>query len=744
MEKDLIEKGGYVIILLMYATLTGIIKGEVIDENKVPLIGANVVIENTALGAATDENGEFTIYDVPVGTHTITASVIGYETAKVPYIVVSTTRPAYIEVRLRIQPMFVGSIKVVASYFLPKEEAVSGMEMSREEIRRTTGVAGDVSRMVQTMTGVSTPSDDRNDIVVRGGTPNENLYLIDGIWVPSLSHFSALGSAGGSIGLINADFLKKIRFYGGGFGPEYGNALSSVIDIQYKEGTKDRRYYLFDVSMAGAGLSLDGHIGKCRYLFSARRSFLDLLQFLGAEFPGVPQYYDIQGKFTYPITSSIENRNKLSFIFLEGKSWIELTDWEGMGEDSEIWNKFSERVAGITFKRVTGGYLLNSTLSYSRPVYVVEVESQDFNYTNNSFEEHLPLTIGLEIPNRFMDISTGGDFMFHSWEHWITEEDSTGLDTLINHNDTTFSAGYYIKFSKRFKNLLLSTGGRISYLDFTKDRSLSSMISISYDLTRKLTLNAGYGRYHQHPSFIWLTSHENNKALKDMESIHHIAGIEYLITEDTKISLEAYYKLYRDYPVDEEDSFRILLNEGASYEGYINFNPLVSQGKGEARGIDISIQKRFSHNFYGNVSYSYANTKLKPLNGEELKSVFVSPHSFKSLLGVELPRNFEIGCKFAWAEGRYYYPIDSLASANEGYTMRDYSRLEQYPDYHTLAIRISRREYYKKFTIEWYNEIDNVYNRKNIREHYWDDTNQEIKASYQWGFMFVGGLHIEF
>lgn len=730
-------------MLILFSSLTGVIKGKVFDEyGKTPLAGVNIFIENTFIGAATDEKGEFVIADVPVGLKTVVFSMIGYEQLKIPYVVVKANMVEYLEVKLKSTPVILGGITVFSSYFPPKEDVISGTEFSKDEIIRTTGVAEDVSRMVQTMAGVFTPSDDRNDIVVRGGSPNENVYLIDNIPIPSLSHFQTMGTSGGPIGIINSSFIRSLKFLSGGFNAEYGNAISSVVDIEYKKGDLEKRNYLFDISMAGAGLNLDGYVGKIHYLFSVRRSFLDLLTLLGSfEYGGIPQYYDVQGKITYNVSKDDE----MNLLFLGGRSWIEIT--AGDTGNLSVFDRFNEEVVGINYKKIIGKGIIKSSISYSRPLYVVSTDytgEKAFEYRNNSYEEHIPFYFNFNYLT-FADIKTGFDFDYKMWKHWITYEDSTGLDTVVDKKDKSYSAGYFIQISKKFKRLLFNTGLRLSYFDYTGDYNLSPRFSLSYDISHRINFSLAYGIYYQNPLLIWLTSNEENKTLKDIKCTHYIAGISYLLFDDTKLSLEGYYKKYDDYPVDTEDSTRILINEGASYEGFINFNPMLSQGYGYARGVDINLHKKYSRNFYSNICYSYIDTRFYALDTSILlKSVFTPEHIFKSNIGISLPKNFEIGAKFEYSKGKYYYPIDSLMTAIEDRIIRDYTSLKEYPPYHRLDLRLSRREYHKNFTIEWYWEANNVYNRKNISLYGWDFENKKIKEYYQWALMIVGGFKIQF
>ena len=182
---------------------------------------------------------------------------------------------------------------MTASFFRrTPEQAVSVQRLSFEEIRRSPGGFEDVVRAVAVFPGVAQVSAGRNDLIVRGGAPSENIYVVDNLEIPNINHFGTQGSGGGPLSYINLDFVRETSFSTGGFGARYGDRLSSVLTIDLREGRTDRLGGKATISATQFGLNLEGPIGENgTFLVSARRSYLDLI-FRASGFSFVPEYWD--------------------------------------------------------------------------------------------------------------------------------------------------------------------------------------------------------------------------------------------------------------------------------------------------------------------------------------------------------------------------------------------------------------------------------------------------------------------
>jgi hypothetical protein len=280
---------------------TGVVAGRVLDKGtNEPLAGANVVVVGTGLGASTNIEGDFRIEFVPIGVCAVRVSAVGYAPFTKSDVVVSIARPAELHIPLIEASIELDSVQVTARYFqkLP-ETPLSTFVQSNEEIRRLPGGLEDVVRAISILPGIARVDAGRNDLIIRGGAPSENLFLIDNIEVPNINHFGTQGATGGPLSFVNLDYVEGTSFSTGGFGVQYGDKLSSVLSINLRDGRKDRIGGKATISASQFGLNLEGpvdHSGS--FVFSARRSYLDFI-FKAAGLSFVPEYWDFLAKGEY-------------------------------------------------------------------------------------------------------------------------------------------------------------------------------------------------------------------------------------------------------------------------------------------------------------------------------------------------------------------------------------------------------------------------------------------------------------
>jgi hypothetical protein len=206
--------GSLIALGLVYAQeqiQTNSLVGRVVDkETNEPIVGANVVVVGTTLGASTDAEGKFRINRVPVGFYALRISSIGYTPFTKSDIVVSSSRPTELLIPLMETSIQVEGVEVEATYFqrLP-ETPLSSFAQSNEEIRRLPGGLEDVVRAISILPGVAQVDAGRNDLIVRGGAPSENLFVIDNIEVPNINHFGTQGATGGPLSYVNLDYVEN-------------------------------------------------------------------------------------------------------------------------------------------------------------------------------------------------------------------------------------------------------------------------------------------------------------------------------------------------------------------------------------------------------------------------------------------------------------------------------------------------------------------------------------------------------
>ncbi len=338
------------------ASMNGKIVGVVIDRrSRQPVPGANVVIEQTTHGASTGEDGRFIITGVPVGTYTVRCSCVGYTAVRLSDVVVGTGRPVQLEARLDEESLSnVDEVVATGSLFSrPKEVTTSSYGLNYEEIRRAPGALGDVDRIMQSMPGVVPTNDQRNDLVVRGGSPSENLTLVDNVEVPNLSHFGTQGASGGPISMLNTEFIREADFMAGGFPAQYGGKLSSVLNVLLREGNRENIAGDVDVSFAGAGVIAEGPLGsRGSWMAAARRSFLDLI-IHNYGLTAVPRYSNYQAKAVY----DLDAENKLWFVSLGGVDRIEFSAENGSSVNYSMLNIISggwRTISGLNWQMLWG------------------------------------------------------------------------------------------------------------------------------------------------------------------------------------------------------------------------------------------------------------------------------------------------------------------------------------------------------------------------------------------------------
>ncbi|HAP35240.1 MAG TPA: TonB-dependent receptor, partial [Bacteroidetes bacterium] len=239
---------------------TGFLTGTVLNSStKEPIVSATIVIQGTKTGAATDIDGNFIIKNVAIGTYNIRVSALGFMPMVKTDIVISVGKPAHVHFEIMESSVELEGITITTEYFQKSPDApISVQTLGAEEIRRLPGGLEDVVRAISILPGVAQVQNGRNDLIVRGGAPSENLFVIDNIEVSNINHFGTQGASGGPLSYINLDFVNETTFKTGGFGAKYGDKLSSVLAIELKDGREDQLGGKATISASQFGLNLEG------------------------------------------------------------------------------------------------------------------------------------------------------------------------------------------------------------------------------------------------------------------------------------------------------------------------------------------------------------------------------------------------------------------------------------------------------------------------------------------------------
>jgi len=739
-----------------FSQRTGIIYGTV--ENAATqerLIGANIIAEGTSFGTITDFDGNFKL-NLPVGTYSITVSSRGYRTYTQYNMVISSGNDQIVRYELPPDVATLDAVVLSAdrSSSAVATDMVTPMSVQRlttQEIKANPGGNFDVSKVVQTLPGVglSNGVGERNDIIIRGGAPNENVYYLDGIEIPVLNHFQTQGSSGGAQGILNVSFIDELKLTTSAFDPRYNDALSSTFVINQRNGNPDRFSGNIRASMTETALTLEGPLSpKTTFLSSVRKSYLGFL-FKIVDLPIRPDFYDFQ----YKVHHKFNDKTTLTAIGIGAIDDFRFAETkESTPENIYVLrstpfvNQWTYTMGFTLNRRIDNGFM-NFTLS--RNMFHTKLDKFE---DENKIEANRTLQLDSdEIENKFRfdynkfingwRFSTGLDAQYVSYTgevfNRITNEilDENGnviapARTIEFDSRTNFlKYGIFAHASKNFfdDQLLLSGGVRTDMNSFTDEgnnplKTLSPRLSASYRLTDQWNLNASAGTYFKTPVYTALgfKDVEGNFINKDMDytqSTHYVLGTEFIPERSLRFTFEGFYKRYNDYPISETTGIS-MANQGAEF-GSVGSERLLTQGKGDAYGVEFFMQKKMTNRLFYVLSYSYVISKFSGLDGELKPSSWDNRQLFSATAGYKLKNDWDLGLKYRFAGGNPYTPFDMAASQQNylllGQGIIDAALLHQnrLANYNQLDFRIDKKFNFNKTSLGIYLDVQNLLMQKN-------------------------------
>ena len=798
--------------------VTGSLTGSVTDISTAqPLAGANILIENSEWGAASDSWGKFRIPDVPVGSYTVRIEMMGYRPQARANVHVVPQRETVLNIALEMAILEGEEVIVTGRFFERTRDAVvSARTVDAEEIRSDPAGAYDIQRMMEALPAVVLSSDQNNEIIVRGGSVGENLFIMDHLEIPNPNHFGEPGSSGGAINVINTDFIDRIDFYAGAFPARYGGRLSSVMDLTLREGNRQRTQSQLEMSMAGFGAVLEGPLAKGRgsFLGSYRKSFLDLvIRDVGVT--AVPHFTNWQTKLVMDLGSV----SKLIFNILGGFDNIELegsTIPQTRGIDNILADGY-QLTGGITLTTLLSAHG-NGLLSFGRSSSAMKYRL--YNYLPDSSEQVI-----FDLDDALADWMLKGDLHYrlhtsfdfsigfnHKWST-VDRNSMSGVDTLwtYRYGIRDQMAPRYVT-DREYYDLIVGNPDQIIIRDdtylltrdgvvidslyaFTKSgvygqirwypvprielvmglrcHSISAnrttnwapRIGLSYTLSDRSKLNLAYGRHFQEPPYYQLF-HSREGLLRNMATSQAILGLEYLFSDDTRSTLELYYKRYED----------LILEWAATTADTSDvFGGFANVGQGHSYGIELFVQKKFTRRWYGSFSYSrYVSLGEDPRDGFEGK-FYSRSTDFGHLLTIvggykvkfmEMPAysrlkqrswwplvawlpvlpadELELSFRYRSVGGRPYSPKVYNATVRRWYYSTGQElNSERLAPYQRFDIMVLRRFYFRRINLVTFVDIQNVLDRDNPWDivYYPDGT---TTTALQYRQFPVGGVILEF
>ena len=726
----------------IYAQI-GTVKGRVFNmKTNEPLEFATIRIQGTVNGTTTDLEGNYVIESNP-GFYRLEVSYVGFETTLSPEIHIQGNQTVFIDVAVPESSTLIDEVVVRPTMNLKKiESPVSFLTLGVRDIEKGAGVNRDVSKALQSLPGVGATDPNRNDLIVRGGGPSENVFYLDGIEIPIINHFATQGASGGVVGIINPDFVREVNFYTGAFPANRPNALSSVMDIRQKDGSRDRIHTQLGIGASDAAFTMDGPIGdKSTFIVSARQSYLQLLfKFIGLPF--LPTYNDFQVKYKY----QIDPKNELSIIGLGAIDNMTLNiDLQEDGTESQrylldylpVYQQWNYTI-GAVYKHFSTNYFDTWVLSRNM------LRNKNFKYPDNdesqpkisdyrSDEAENKLRFERSYPDLPVKLLFGAGVTYSLYENETNRKifsNGSLNDLMYNTELDLWSYQAFIQASDTYLNnrLALSLGLNTIGNNFNNNmknplNQISPRFSASYRLTDKWDLNANVGCYAMRPAYTTLGYKDasglfvnKNENLKHIISNQAITGFAYEPNVKLRFNLEGFYKLYNNYPLSVTDGMSIA-GKGTDY-GQVGDEEIVSTGKGRAYGVEFSGKITDYKNFTGTLTYTLFKSEF---TGED---VVYRPSSWDTrnmvnLLGsYNLPKNWNIAMRWRFVGGAPYSPIDMELSTNKdawSVNNRPYIDYENYnslrlKNSHQLDLRIDKEVYYNKLMLNFYLDVQNVYN----------------------------------
>ena len=722
---------------------TGTIKGKVVNaKSNEPIEFANILIQGTMIGSTSDLDGNFTFTGLQPGFIRLVASTIGFETTISSEIQVQGNQTVFIDIALPEAAFAIQEVVVRQNLNVKRiESPISVLTVGVQEIEKSAGANRDVSKVIQALPGVGATDPNRNDLIVRGGGPAENVFYLDGVEIPIINHFATQGASGGAVGILNPDFIREITFYTGAFPASRPNALSSVMEIRQKDGRKDRVHTKLSVGASDAALTVDGPLSKnSTFIVSARQSYLQFL-FKAIGLPFLPTYNDFQFKYNY----EIDRKNEISFIGIGAIDNLTLnTELQEPGKGTEaqkyllsylpVYKQWNYTV-GLVYKHFGESHIDNWVLSRNM------LRNSNFKFENN--DETLPKTsdyISDEAENKFrferdypylpIKLKVGAGLRYSRYTNQ-TFRRIFGLPAPLTYDTELKLFGYqaFLQASDEFMDsrLKLALGVNAvanSYNASMKNplNQLSPRVSASFAINEKFDINANMGRYAMQPAYTSMGFKNSSGAFVNRDNLKYlisnqaIAGFEYRPADKIRISIEGFYKQYENYPMSVAEGVSIA-SKGGDF-GQIGDEELTSTGKGRAYGFEMLFRIAEWKNLNVTSTYTYFRSEFTDKDGIYRPSSWDTRHLLNLITNYKFSKSWNVAARWRYVGGAPYSPIDKEKSTqraawditNQPYL--DYSRFnsERLQDAHQLDIRIDKEFYFKKWLLNVYADVQNVYN----------------------------------
>ena len=695
-----------------------------------------------------DSLGNFRFSQLKPGAYTIEVSGVGFKTKQLNNIPVTTGNENNIQIEIEELVNQLSSVTVTSRRSSAKaatlESPLSIQRLTTEDIKNNPGGFFDISRVIQSLPGVgggAAGGTFRNDIIIRGGAPSENVFYLDGIEIPIINHFGTQGSGGGPAGILNVLLIEDVRLSTSAFDAKYDNALSSVFQFKQKNGNPNKFQGNIRLSLTESVLTLDGPMSKkTTFVASARKSSLGILANL-LNWSFLPNYSDFQFK----TTTRINDKTTLTLLGVGAIDRFKFITPDSLTAENQYILGNSPTIdqnsytIGATIKKIIPKGFWNLSISRN----FLDNQANKFEDNKNPIEQQRTLKIKSieaeskirwDVTKNYENVTlsyglTGQlirfDNIFYQVLRRAISPSMPALTINSNTNTNFFRYGGFAQIGTRVLNdkLSLSGGLRMDANSLSNSESnplkqLSPRLSASLAISDVLRLNASYGIYYRLPTYTQLnfsniSTGEKTNPGHYIQATHYVAGLEYLPKNTTRITVEGFYKDYGNYPVSINDGISIA-NKGLEF-GAIGNEPIAQIGKGRAYGFELFAQQKLTKNFFGVFSYTFYRSEFTGLDNKFVPASWDNRQLISMTAGYKLPKNWEIGLKYRYQGAAPYTPYDEPTSRANYLTIGsgvfDFSQINsmRLSAFNAADIRIDKKWNFKKTTLDFYIDITNFY-----------------------------------